>query len=102
MTIRLDEDGGGTALATEELTGWPALEWAELMDRFGSDRAKLRQDFEQRWLGVHFPGARLKDLKIELPTEAPSPRAGAGRAAGAARGACATPSSARAWARPQQ
>jgi tetratricopeptide (TPR) repeat protein len=71
MTIRLDEKGGGRAMATEELTGLPALEWAELLDRFGSDRAKLRQDFEQRWLGVQFPGARLDDLSVDL-TSAPS------------------------------
>ena len=70
VTIRLDEKGGGKALATEELTGWPALEWAELMDRFGSDKVKLRQDFEQRWLGVQFPGARLDDLQVDV---APSP-----------------------------
>ena len=61
MTIRLDEQGGGAAVATEELAGWPALEWAELCDRFGADHARLRQDFEQRWLGVQFPGARLRD-----------------------------------------
>jgi len=75
VTIRLDEKGGGKALATEELTGWPALEWAELMDRFGSDKVKLRQDFEQRWLGVQFPGARLDDLQVEV-----SPPAAAGAA----------------------
>ena len=67
MTIRLDEHGGGVAVATEELAGWPALEWAELVDRFGTDRARLRQDFEQRWLGVQFPGAHLRELEIELP-----------------------------------
>jgi hypothetical protein len=67
MTIRLDEQGGGVAVATEELAGWPALEWAELLERFGADRARLRQDFEQRWLGLQFPGARLRDLEIELP-----------------------------------
>ena len=33
MTIRLDEQGAGVAVATEELAGWPALEWAELVDR---------------------------------------------------------------------
>ena len=55
------------AVATEELAGWPALEWAELLERFGADRARLRQDFEQRWLGLQFPGARLRDLEIELP-----------------------------------
>ena len=67
MTIRLDEQGGGVAVATEELAGWPALEWAELVERFGADRARLRQDFEQRWLGVQFPGARLRELEVELP-----------------------------------
>ena len=78
MTIRLDEQGGGAAVATEELAGWPALEWAELCDRFGADHARLRQDFEQRWLGVQFPGARLRDLEVDLP------RAG-GRGQGTAR-----------------
>jgi tetratricopeptide (TPR) repeat protein len=67
MTIRLDEQGGGVAVATEDLAGWPALEWAELVERFGADRARLRQDFEQRWLGVQFPGARLRELDIDLP-----------------------------------
>jgi tetratricopeptide (TPR) repeat protein len=67
MTIRLDDQGGGVAVATEQLTGWPALEWAELVDRVGADRAKLRQDFEQHWLGVQFPGARLRDLDVDLP-----------------------------------
>jgi hypothetical protein len=70
MTIRLDERGSGVAVATEELAGWPALEWAELLDRFGADRDRLREDFEQRWLGVQFPGARLRDLDVELPRDA--------------------------------
>jgi cellulose synthase operon protein C len=70
MTIRLDERGGGSAVATEELAGWPALEWADLVDRFGADRVRLREDFEQRWLGVQFPGARLRDLQVDLPRDA--------------------------------
>jgi hypothetical protein len=70
MTIRLDERGAGVAVATEDLTGWPALEWAELVDRFGADQNRLRQDFEQRSLGVQFPGARLRDLDVELPRDA--------------------------------
>jgi tetratricopeptide (TPR) repeat protein len=70
MTIRVDDRGAGMAVATEDLAGWPALEWAELMDRFGADRDRLREDFEQRWLGVQFPGARLRDLEIELPRDA--------------------------------
>jgi hypothetical protein len=69
MTIRLDEQGGGVAVATEELAGWPALEWAERVDQLGADRTRLRQDFEQRWLGVQFPGAHLRELEVELPTE---------------------------------
>jgi hypothetical protein len=73
MTIRLDDQGGGIAVATEELAGWPALEWAELVDRLGADKNRLRQDFEQRWLGVQFPGARLRELEVDLP------RDGAGR-----------------------
>jgi len=73
MTIRLDEHGGGIAVATEDLVGWPALEWAERVDQLGADRARLRQDFEQRWLGVQFPGARLRELEVELP---PRDRAG--------------------------
>jgi hypothetical protein len=71
VSIRLDEQGGGVAVATEELTGWPALEWAELVDRLGADRGRLRQDFEQRWLGVQFPGARLRDLDVNVPKDAP-------------------------------
>jgi hypothetical protein len=71
VMIHLDEQGGGAAVATEELTGWPALEWAELVEKFGADRARLRQDFEQRWLGVQFPGARLRDLDVTLPKDAP-------------------------------
>jgi hypothetical protein len=78
MTIRLDERGAGSAVATEELAGWPALEWAELVDRFGADRLRLREDFEQRWLGVQFPGARLRDLEVELPRDA-SGRVGTAR-----------------------
>ena len=70
MTIQVDERGSGVAVATEDLAGWPALEWAELMDQFGADRDRLREDFEQRWLGVQFPGARLRDLEVELPRDA--------------------------------
>ena len=70
LALRLDDLGGGAAEAVETVRGWPALEWAEVVDRFGSDPAKLRQDFEQRWLGVHFPGAVLKDLRIEVSNSA--------------------------------
>jgi hypothetical protein len=83
MTIRLDEEGGAQVTAAEELTGWPALEWSELIDRLGADRIRLRQDFEQRWLGVNFPGARLKDLQVDFLSEGgPRPTAAAAAASG--------------------
>ena len=66
MDMRLDGQGGGVAEVREALRGWPAMEWAEIVDRFGHDSTKLRQDFEQRSLGVHFPGAVLKDLDVEI------------------------------------
>lgn len=62
---QLNADGSGRATVTEDLTGWPQLEWADLMDRAGSDRVKLRQEFEQRWLGQHFPGATLDELDVQ-------------------------------------
>ena len=85
MVIRLDEQGGGTAVAVEQLAGWPALEWAEMVDRFGADRARLRQDFEQRWLGVQFPGAHLRELDIELPGPTRDPKPGTAHKPGTAR-----------------
>jgi hypothetical protein len=66
LTVHLDARGAGTADVTEQLLGWPALEWAELLDRMGGDREKIRQDFEQRWLGVQFGGAVLEDLTIDV------------------------------------
>jgi len=66
LTVRLADDGQATGQVVETVRGWPALEWAEVVDRFGADQTKLRQDFEQRWLGVHFPGAALKDLRVEI------------------------------------
>jgi len=73
LSLKLESQGGGRALAQETLRGWPALEWAELVDRFGGDRARMRQDFEQRWLGAQFPGAVLEDLDVEVlgPGDAP-------------------------------
>jgi tetratricopeptide (TPR) repeat protein len=76
MAIRLDRHGDAVVEAVETLRGWPALEWAEIADRFGPDQTKLRQDFEQRWLGVHFPGAVLKELDVDI-SGGPAPGAGA-------------------------
>jgi len=66
LALRLDASGAGRAEVREELRGWPALEWAEILDRLGGDRDKIRQDFEQRWLGVQFGGAVLEDLTIDV------------------------------------
>ena len=65
LRARLESDGGAKVAVTEQLTGWPSVEWAELLDRAGKDRVKLRQDFEQHWLGQQFPGAQLDDLTVE-------------------------------------
>jgi tetratricopeptide (TPR) repeat protein len=66
LNARLGVEGEASVSVVEELTGWPALEWVEMVDRAGTDRAKLRQDFEQRGLGQNFPGATLTDLKVDL------------------------------------
>lgn len=66
LTLRLAADGRADGDVTETLRGWPALEWAEIVDRVGADQTKLRQDFEQRWLGVQFPGATLQSVHVEI------------------------------------
>jgi hypothetical protein len=65
LRARLESDGGAKVAVTEQLSGWPAVEWSELLDRAGKDRGKLRQDFEQHWLGHQFPGAQLDELSVE-------------------------------------
>jgi tetratricopeptide (TPR) repeat protein len=66
LDARIGAEGDGAGTVVEELGGWPALEWVELLDRAGNDRGKLRQEFEQRSLSQNFPGAVLTDLKVEL------------------------------------
>jgi hypothetical protein len=64
VNMRLAADGSATASVTEDLSGWPALEWSEVAERVGQDRIKLRQEFEQRWLSQQFPGAVLDQLSL--------------------------------------
>jgi hypothetical protein len=65
MKVQLDKDGAAAVSVSEEVSGWPAVEWNELLQRVGRDRSKLRQEFEQRWLGQHFPGAELGELTTQ-------------------------------------
>jgi len=65
MKMRLAADGSAAASVTEDLSGWPALEWGEIVEQAGQDRTKLRQEFEQRWLSQQFPGAGLGELSLE-------------------------------------
>ncbi len=65
MKMQLDKEGAAAVSVNEELTGWPAVEWNELLQRVGRDRTKLRQEFEQRWLSLHFPGAELGELTTQ-------------------------------------
>ncbi|HEY8923131.1 MAG TPA: hypothetical protein VIU64_02050, partial [Polyangia bacterium] len=68
LSARVAADGRAQVQALEVIRGWPALEWSEIIDQLGGDETKMRQDFEQRWLGVHFPGAELKDLQVDIPS----------------------------------
>jgi tetratricopeptide (TPR) repeat protein len=71
LELRLAADGSGQGTVIERLRGWPAVEWAEAKKRVGEDLPRLRQDFEQRWLGHHFPGARLGGLAIDVDPARP-------------------------------
>ncbi|HJX53772.1 MAG TPA: tetratricopeptide repeat protein [Polyangia bacterium] len=64
MKMRLAPDGSAAASLTEALSGWPSLEWGEIVERTGQDRSKLRQEFEQRWLSQQFPGSVLGELSV--------------------------------------
>jgi cellulose synthase operon protein C len=66
LELRIETDGSGKGQVRETLQGWPAIEWASLYERLKGDASKLRQDFEQRWLSHHFPGARLEQLAIDI------------------------------------
>lgn len=65
LRARLQSDGAAKVSVVEKVTGWPVVEWTELLDRTGRDRDKLRQEFEQRWLGQQFPGAQLDSLSVD-------------------------------------
>jgi cellulose synthase operon protein C len=65
MHAELDLDGAASVSVVEKVEGWPWVEWSELLDRTGKDHAKLRREFEQRWLGQQFPGAQLDKLSVE-------------------------------------
>jgi hypothetical protein len=71
LRLRVAADGSGEGTVVERLRGWPAIEWAEAKKRAGEDEGKLRQDFEQRWLGHHFSGARLGGLAIDVDPRRP-------------------------------
>jgi tetratricopeptide (TPR) repeat protein len=61
ITAALDRDGGAEIRVRETLTGWPALEWREGLERLAADR--LGPEFEQHTLGFYFPGATLRSLE---------------------------------------
>jgi hypothetical protein len=71
VDLHVDEGGQASGTVVEELRGWPAIEWAAFAKELGDDSRKLRQEFEQRWLGQHFPGARLGGLAIDVDRARP-------------------------------
>jgi hypothetical protein len=64
IDLDLDLDGRAHGRARERLSGGPALEWRELVEQTAGDPGRLRQEFEQRWLAPHFPGAELLELDV--------------------------------------
>ena len=65
-------------MATEELTGWPALEWAELVDRAGADRARAAPGLRAALAGRAVPGrARCAISTSRCRADRASRRAGA-------------------------
>jgi hypothetical protein len=71
VDLALDATGAASGTVVEELRGWPAIEWAAFAKEWGDDSRKLRQEFEQRWLGQQFPGARLGGLAIDVDRTRP-------------------------------
>jgi tetratricopeptide (TPR) repeat protein len=63
LRVAVRPDGSGRCSAVERLGGLWAQRWREALD--GIDRGRLREVFEQRFLGVNFPGASLSKLRIE-------------------------------------
>jgi hypothetical protein len=60
LTAKLADDGSAEVKVREQLSGWPAVEWREGLDRLTEDR--VRPEFEQHTLGFYFPGAELTAL----------------------------------------
>ena len=71
LSLKLDAEGAAVGTVIEELRGSPAIDWAAAVERTGEDERKLRQDFEQRWLGHHFPGSRLGGLAVDSDARTP-------------------------------
>jgi hypothetical protein len=59
--VQLSADGAAQVSVREQLRGWPALEWREVLDKLAPDRVSV--EFEQQTLGFHFPGATLQSLR---------------------------------------
>jgi hypothetical protein len=56
----LAPDGSADLTVRERLRGWPAVQWRDALDKLPPDR--VRPEFEQRTLGIYFPGSTLVDL----------------------------------------
>jgi tetratricopeptide (TPR) repeat protein len=63
LRIVVGADGSGRCDAVERLGGLWAQRWREALDSI--ERGRLREAFEQRFLGVNFPGASLSSVKVK-------------------------------------
>ncbi|HEY0706963.1 MAG TPA: tetratricopeptide repeat protein [Polyangia bacterium] len=71
VKLKVDAAGVASGEVIETLRGWPAIEWAAFAKATADDPRKRRQEFEQRWLGQQFPGARLGGVAIDLDPAKP-------------------------------
>ncbi len=67
LEAQLAADGSAEVTVHETLSGWPALEWREGIDRLDPNR--LNSEFEQHTLGFYFPGASLIELRHDSPAD---------------------------------
>jgi tetratricopeptide (TPR) repeat protein len=62
LDVALRADGSADVTGDEELRGFAAAAWREALAELPAD--KIREEFEQRWLGFYFPGLHLDRLDV--------------------------------------
>jgi hypothetical protein len=63
IQVKVHATGKAQGLVVERIEGLVAQQWRQALRRI--HRSRLREFFEQEYLGVHFPGASLGQLRFE-------------------------------------